>query len=396
MTKKTIVIIASVVAITLIGCGKSDDDTVTISQEEFDELMEKAVQAESNKEAAQALKDLEDATGADIPIEELTGEEEVSKGSEINENNIHEFFPYPISDEIKNSTIGDGTVQIGEDIFKIDYSMTPEDVAKTLNNSKRRDYFEIELGHSFENPDGPGTGLIWPRGFCFDNFGETKYMIIYEIDSSPKLIHQSSIPVDFGDSKSQNRLIGVDKLCGSYYFEEEEDGVQYIPEILYAGGIFSNGCKLDGTHWTKGEICDALDEAGYMGLLSNKKDYSYDDIQSTKGVYNNPKDYAYGLEVYMHIPELDSYEFTYTDDKVEYFSIISGPRLQFHCKGDDESAEVYEVVYTPTLDERKVKFVGTEALDKIEQRLRELGQESIIKPEIRAKFEGARDSTVIE
>lgn len=372
MTKKTIVTIASVVAITLIGCGKSDDDTVTISQEEFDELMEKAVQAESNKEAAQALKDLEDATGADIPIEELTGEsEESEKNTANNDNGIKSVFPYKISDTIKKASFMDGTMQIYEDVFMTNLSMTPEDVADILNNSDRKDLYDVKIKYDENNI---------PNGVYVSRIGEYQqdsgYFVFEDLKKEEKLVFDDeTINVTFGDEYNGYFLSELREPT-PWYYTMDSDGTEYIPNVLYAGNISSGGYRLDGSLWTNTELIKEIEKSGYIlppeGIV---RDDSV--IRTAPGMYMFVWDSSAknSIIVLHHVPEIDTYSFTYTEDMVEYVEHYRGYSMEFYFHNTTK-------IRPAGICEHDIIYRGKEALDKIETILREKGLESKISQKI--------------
>ncbi len=367
--KKRIIAIGLVFMFILCGCNKGKDDTVTISQDEFDELMSKAVSAQSNKEAADALEELEDTTGKDIPIEAFTGVEEGDEEEDTSSDTL-ERFPYPISDEIKNSEIFDGAVQIYKEVYRIDYSMTPQQVYDNLMSCDRKDLFDAEIKYDSDNiPRDVKVYQIGSKQECGD-FYFAKYEPEEELVFDDETI-KNTIPAP----DNNYYLVGFSDFP-YYYYTTMNDGLPSAADNYFSGGISTSGRGIDGERWSNEDMLKVLAEEGFVevpkGIILD------DSIEDASGMYD-----FYGVvstrvyfDVIKHMPEFDYCDITYTMDKVEYVEHYTGMKMR--CEFKDK----YNSITPVGIGSTSLYYRGELAIEKIEKRLKELGLESKISAEI--------------
>ena len=371
---KKIIILGMLCTFIICGCGKDKGDTVSLTEEEYEELLKNAALAQSNEEAADAFKDIEDATGTDLPIEELTGVEE-EKQKDVSPH--LKYFPYPISDEIMNDSFLNGRMQIYTDVFDLNYTMTPQDVYDLLSKSDRKDLFDIEIINDEDGiPCDIRTSKVGTRGsndlvFLFERYKKEQQLVFDD----------ETIDVSFDSPDKNYYLVGIKEgrygpEWPSYYVSSQDNLDTASAEIYYSGGISNGATGADGKPRDNEDIIAALDKEGYIeqpeGIVRD------DAVLNAPGMYEftHVPSYRTNFNVIKHLPEFDSYEFTYTKEKVEYIHHFSG--LLTKCKFDTYATYIHPM----GIGSIRIIYRGKEAIDKIETCLKERGLESKISQEI--------------
>lgn len=369
-----------VCGIVLCGCGDKEESTVTMTQEEYDELMKNLVQAQSTEEAQKAFDDIEEATGKDTPIDEALFGDSVEQNDFENTSSKDPYFPYTISGEIINAELFDGTVQVYKDILRFDYSMTPEDVYAILEASDRNYLYDLSYK---TNQDGTiyGVSAIRP-GWTEKN--TAPYIFEHFTKETTCQFEDGETQLTFGNNDENYYLTGVDHsgyIDASellYYSLDEDEYDNTVPDFYYGGGISRYGYDLNGKKLNLDEITNIVKEAGY---ISKPEGYIQDEsmIEQAKGFYFWRDGYLWVLK---HNPKLDSYSFVYTMDKLEYVYNYGGVPVAIKFSNSDK----IQTISTLGISSVSLHYRGKEALEKIESKLDSLGYSSKYSREIHDKY----------